>query len=96
MFSIALDYPTFDEEIQVVKATTTGRTVELNKRLTATEILYFQQLMRKIPVADNVLEYAVRLATKTRPNRPDSLTSVNNYIAWGAGSESITVFSAGC
>ena len=85
MFSINLDYPTFQEEIEVVKTTTTGRVVELNKKLTATEILYFQQLMRKIPIADNVLEYAVRLASKTRPGRPDSLPMVNNYITWGAG-----------
>jgi MoxR-like ATPase len=85
MFSITLDYPTFAEEIQVVKSTTTGTKVDLTKRLTSTEILYFQQLMRKIPIADNVLEYAVRLAAKTRPNRPDSLPMVNNYIAWGAG-----------
>jgi MoxR-like ATPase len=85
MFSINLDYPTFLEEIEVVKTTTTGRVVELNKKLTATEILYFQQLMRKIPIADNVLEYAVRLAAKTRPGRPDSLPMVNNYISWGAG-----------
>ena len=85
MFSINLDYPTFQEEIEVVKSTTTGRVVELNKKLTATEILYFQQLMRRIPIADNVLEYAVRLAAKTRPGRPDSLPMVNNYISWGAG-----------
>ena len=85
MFSINLDYPSFQEEIEVVKSTTTGRVVELEKKLTATEILYFQQLMRKIPIADNVLEYAVRLASKTRPGRPDSLPMVNNYISWGAG-----------
>jgi MoxR-like ATPase len=85
MFSINLDYPSFQEEIDIVKTTTTGRTVELNKKLTATEILYFQQLMRKIPIADNVLEYAVKLAAKTRPGRPDSLPMVNNYISWGAG-----------
>jgi MoxR-like ATPase len=85
MFSIILDYPSFDEEVQVVKYTTTGRKVELDKKLTSTEILYFQQLMRKIPIADNVLEYAVKLVAKTRPGRPDSLPMVNNYIAWGAG-----------
>ena len=85
MFSINLDYPTFDEEVQVVKNTTTGHTATVSKKMTATEILYFQQLMRKIPIADNVQEYAVRLANKTRPNRPDSLAAVNNYIAWGAG-----------
>ncbi|MFN8309312.1 MAG: AAA family ATPase [Chitinophagales bacterium] len=85
MFSINLDYPSFDEEVNVVKTTTSGVKVDLDKKLTATEILYFQSLMRKIPIADNVLEYAVRLAAKTRPNRPDSLPMVNNYIAWGAG-----------
>ena len=85
MFSINLDYPSFQEEIDIVKTTTTGRVVELDKKLTATEILYFQQLMRKIPIADNVLEYAVKLAAKTRPGRPDSLPMVNNYVAWGAG-----------
>jgi MoxR-like ATPase len=85
MFSINLDYPSFQEEIDIVKTTTTGRVVELNKKLTATEILYFQQLMRRIPITDNVLEYAVKLAAKTRPGRPDSLPMVNNYISWGAG-----------
>jgi MoxR-like ATPase len=85
MFSINLDYPTFEEEIQVVKTTTTGVKANLTKKLSATEILYFQQLIRKIPITDNVLEYAVKLAAKTRPNRPDSLPAVNNYIAWGAG-----------
>jgi MoxR-like ATPase len=85
MFSINLDYPTFEEEVQVVKTTTTGVKANLTKKLSATEILYFQQLIRKIPITDNVLEYAVKLAAKTRPNRPDSLAAVNNYIAWGAG-----------
>lgn len=85
MFSINLDYPTFEEEIKVVEYTTTSREVTLEKKLTATEILYFQQLMRKIPIPPNVLEYAVRLASKTRPNRPESLPMVNNYISWGAG-----------
>jgi MoxR-like ATPase len=85
MFSINLDYPTFQEEMTVVKTTTSGVQIELTKRLTTTEILYFQQLIRKIPIADNVLEYAVKLATMTRPNRPEAPALVNNYIAWGAG-----------
>ncbi|MFN8276919.1 MAG: AAA family ATPase [Chitinophagales bacterium] len=85
MFSIHLDYPSLEEEINVVKSTTSGVKVDLQKRLSGQEILFFQQLMRKIPIADNVLEYAVRLAAKTRPNRPDSLPMVNNYIGWGAG-----------
>jgi MoxR-like ATPase len=85
MFSINLDYPSYEEEINVVKSTTTGHKVTLEKKLTATEILYFQQLIRKIPIADNVLEYAVKLVNSTRPNRPGSSAMVNNYIGWGAG-----------
>ena len=53
--------------------------------MTATEILYFQQLIRRIPIADNVLEYAVKLVNSTRPNQSNSPKSVNNYISWGAG-----------
>jgi MoxR-like ATPase len=85
MFSLNLDYPTFEEEVDVVKTTTSGTAKELDKKMTDLEIKYFQQLIRKIPIADNVLEYAVKLVNKTRPNRPDSLPKVNNYIAWGAG-----------
>jgi MoxR-like ATPase len=85
MFSINLDYPSFEEEVQVVKSTTTGQKVEISTKLGVNEIIYFQKLIRKIPIADNVLEYAVKLVNRTRPNRPDSLPMVNNYIAWGAG-----------
>jgi MoxR-like ATPase len=85
MFSIQLDYPSYEEEINVVKSTTAGKKVQLEKKMSATEIIYFQQLVRRIPIADNVLEYAVRLVNNTRPNRPGSLPMVNNYISWGAG-----------
>lgn len=85
MFSVNLDYPSFAEEVEVVKNTTAGKKVALGKKLNVTEIIFFQQLIRKIPITDNVLEYAVKLVNKTRPNRPDSLPMVNNYIAWGAG-----------
>mgnify|MGYP003347806997 FL=1 len=85
MFSISLDYPSFEEEIKVVKNTTAGMKHEVGKKLTANEILYFQQLIRKIPIADNVLEYAVRLVNNTRPNQENSPATVNNYISWGAG-----------
>ncbi len=85
MFSVYLDYPSYQEEIAVVKNTTTGKKVELIKKMTAAEILYFQQLIRRIPIADNVLEYAVKLASITRPNREGSPAAVNNYISWGAG-----------
>jgi len=85
MFNIPLDYPSYEEEIAVVKATTTSNTAQLSNILTAEEIIGYQQLIRKIPIADNVLEYAVSLATKTRPNTDRATDAVNNYIAWGAG-----------
>ncbi len=85
MFNIPLDYPSYDEEIEVVKGTTTVQNFELRHVLTGSEIKGFQQLIRKVPIADNVLEYAVSLATKTRPNTARATSTVNNYISWGAG-----------
>jgi MoxR-like ATPase len=85
MFNIPLDYPSYDEEIEVVKTTTMLQNTTLSHILTSTEILHFQQLVRKIPVADNVLEYAVSLASKTRPGTPRATEQVNQYISWGAG-----------
>ena len=67
MFNVWLDYPSFEEELEVVKSTTSDKKVSLDKILSSEEIIFFQELIRKIPVPDNVLEYAVRLATKTRP-----------------------------
>jgi len=83
MFNLWLDYPSLEEEYQVVKQTTVDREITLNKILTIEEILYFQQLIRKIPVADNVIEYAVKLAVRTRPNEQNELAK--QYLAWGAG-----------
>jgi MoxR-like ATPase len=85
MFNIPLDYPSYDEEIQVVKTTTSENNYTLNNIVTAEQILFFQKLIRKIPIADNVLEYAVSLASKTRPNTDRATDTVNNYISWGAG-----------
>ena len=85
MFNIPLDYPSYEEEIQVVKTTTSVQDTTLSHILSAVEILHFQQLVRKIPVADNVLEYAVSLASKTRPNTSRATEQVNQYISWGAG-----------
>ncbi len=85
MFNIKLDYPSYEEELQVVKGTTTDQKVELSNILTGEEILFYQQLIRKVPISDNVLEYAVGLATKTRPGTQRATDSVNNYISWGAG-----------
>ncbi len=85
MFNITLDYPSYKEEIEVVKNTTSNHKVELKHILDAEKIMYFQQLVRKIPISDNVLEYAVALASKTRPNTELAPKQVNNYISWGAG-----------
>ena len=85
MFNIPLDYPSYDEEVQVVKLTTALNETNLKHILTGSDILKFQRLVRKIPIADNVLEYAVTLAAKTRPNTAMATDAVNNYIAWGAG-----------
>ena len=85
MFNITLDYPSYKEEIAVVKATTTQTKYDLKNIVTGEQILFFQQLIRKIPIADNVLEYAVSLASKTRPNTKMATQEVNDYISWGAG-----------
>ena len=85
MFNIKLDYPSYQEEIDVVKATTASKKHDLKHVLTAEDIVGFQQLVREIPIADNVLEYAVKLATQTRPNTELATDMVNKYISWGAG-----------
>lgn len=85
MFNIWLDYPSFAEEVAVVKSTTTDATVSLKKVMTGEEILFFQQLVRRIPISDHVLEYAVRLASKTRPGTEMAPDIVNKYLSWGAG-----------
>lgn len=85
MFNIPLDYPSYEQEVAVVKGTTSDKSVALETILTGKQILFFQQLIRKIPIADNVLEYAVTLATKTRPNTAMATSEVNQYISWGAG-----------
>jgi len=85
MFNIPLDYPSYEEEVQVVKQTTTNQKTSLSNILTGQQILEFQSLIRKIPIADNVLEYAVQLASKTRPASDLAPAEVKNYISWGAG-----------
>jgi MoxR-like ATPase len=84
MFNIWLDYPTFQEELDVVKNTTSDKKQELPKVMSGEEIIYFQGLVRRVPVTDNVMEYAVRLVHKTRPNEQGS-DIARNYISWGAG-----------
>ena len=85
MFSVLLDYPSFEEELLVVRNTTSDRMVDLSIVLSAEEILFFQELVRKVPVTDNVMNYAVNLAARTRPNTPKAHEMANEYISWGAG-----------
>ena len=85
MFNIWLDYPTYEQELAIVKATTNDSKVSVNNVLSAEEILFFQNLVRRIPVPDNVMEYAVKLSIKTRPSSELSPAVVKNYLSWGAG-----------
>jgi len=85
MFSIQLEYPTFDEEIAIVKNTTGNSNETINPLFSAKEIVEVQKLIRKIPVADNVIEYAVRLVSKTRPKSKEATDLVKSYLDWGAG-----------
>ncbi len=85
MFSIHLEYPTFEEEVQVVKSTTATQNNTVNPLFNGAEIIEIQKLIRKIPVPDNVIEYAVSLVSKTRPNSEHAADLVKKYIDWGAG-----------
>ncbi len=85
MFAINLDYPSFTEEVAIVKATTAVAKPTVNALFTAQEIIDFQDLIRRIPVADNVVEYAVTLVGKTRPNSQAAPETIKKYIDWGAG-----------
>ncbi|WP_298239240.1 MoxR family ATPase [uncultured Algibacter sp.] len=85
MFAINLGYPSFNEEVQVVKATTTDIQAKVNALFSAQEIIDCQQLIRRIPVADNVIEYAVAMVGKTRPESDEAIDLVKTYIDWGAG-----------
>jgi MoxR-like ATPase len=85
MFNIYLNYPSYQAEVEVVKNTTTSVRKTVNKVLSSDEIVYFQELVRKVPVADNVIEYAVALVHKTRPNTERATKETNQYLEWGAG-----------
>ena len=84
MFNLWLDYPSFQEEVKIVQTTTSGYVPKLNKVISAEEIIEFQDLVRKVPIADNVIEFAVKVANKTRPSI-DGSNSVGQWISWGAG-----------
>ena len=85
MFNLMLDYPSYEEEIAVVKNTTAVINNKVEAVMNAEEILYFQQLVRRVPVPDNVYEYAVNLVSKTRPNTERAHEFANKYLSWGAG-----------
>ena len=85
MFAINLGYPSFQEEVDVVKATTSDHKPKVNSLFSDKEIINFQQLIRRIPVADNVIEYAVKLVSKTRPKTEAATQTINDYVDWGAG-----------
>ncbi len=84
MFNIFLDYPTYQQELEVVKMTTADDIASVNKVLSAEDIQYFQHLVRRVPIADNVVEYAVKLSHLSRPGRNGSAIA-NDYLEWGAG-----------
>lgn len=85
MFNLWLDYPSSSEEAQIVKSTTSMFTPQLNHILTGQEVMFYQDLVRKVPIADNVIEYAVRLSTRSRPKVDGAPKFVNDWLSWGAG-----------
>ncbi|MFN4082674.1 MAG: AAA family ATPase [Bacteroidia bacterium] len=85
MFNLMLSYPDFVDEINIIKNTTQDFKVSLNQILHANEIIYFQHLVRRVPIADNVVDYAVKLVNKTRPNNQFATPEINNYVSYGAG-----------
>ena len=85
MFNVILDYPSYEEELQIVKQTTVKNEVTLNTIMSAEQIMECQEVITKLPVTDNVLQYAVSLVAKTRPNSDKSAEVVKQYIEWGAG-----------
>ncbi|MCG8475580.1 MAG: MoxR family ATPase [Cytophagales bacterium] len=85
MFNIRLDYPSYEQEVDIVKATTSGETKSINKVIGKDEIVAYQGLIRRVPVPDNVVEYAVKLVHRTRPNTPMAAPATEQYLEWGAG-----------
>jgi MoxR-like ATPase len=85
MFALNLDYPSFEEEVAVVKGTTITNEVKVEKAVSKEQLIAYQELLRRVPVADNVIEYAVRLVGKTRPKSEAAPQIVKDYLDWGAG-----------
>ncbi len=98
MFMIKLDYPSYEEELQIVKQTTSEQAQKVSSVLTKEEILSYQSLIGKVPVTDNVLEYAVSLVAKTRPGSEKAHELANKYLEWGAGprASQYLIFGAKC
>jgi MoxR-like ATPase len=85
MFNLWLDYPSYKEEIEIVKSTTSQYKAGLAKIVNAAELIEFQELVRKVPVADNVIDYAVTLVNRTRPKHNETDKYIKDWISWGAG-----------
>lgn len=85
MLNLWLDYPSFDQEVEVVRSTTVAQAATVQPAMSQSELLSYQDLVRQLPVANNLIEYAVRLVASTRPNREGAPDFINNYIAYGAG-----------
>lgn len=85
MFNLLLDYPTYEDEVAIVRNTTVGRDVKVEPVLSPEEIVYFQQLVRRVPVSDHVYEYAVSLSAKTRPHTSSAHEWADRFLSWGAG-----------
>lgn len=85
MFNLRLDYPSFESEVEIVKNTTSSVSTSVNSVISGEEIIYFQELVRKVPVPDNVIEYAVKLVHKTRPSTLNGSEAAASWLEWGAG-----------
>ncbi|MDP2301158.1 MAG: MoxR family ATPase [Ignavibacteria bacterium] len=85
MFNLWLDYPSYNEEVEIVRSTTSQYQQQLNKVVSAEQLIVFQDLIRKVPVADNVIEWAVKFVSKTRPNGETAPKFVKDWVRWGAG-----------
>ena len=94
MFNVVLDYPSFEQEVQIVKKTTSSNQINLSTIISSEDIINYQNLIRRIPVADNVLEYVVSLVNKTRPKSVKTNNNMEQYIEWGAGPRSFSVHVA--
>jgi len=85
MYNVILDYPSFEEEVKIVQETTSGQVKQVNKVLSGEMIIYYQSLLDRVPVNQNVLRYAIELAYKTRPNTPYASDYINEFISWEQG-----------